>query len=148
MRLFSAMCIAMHIFMFTFAHAAPTTVETPESLVRKFYTWYGTLSSGTSRKSPVFNDEILKYVYRHTVEDVRRDYNTYVKNYAYFMQANDIWDDFVDLFSVGKAISVNEDTYLVPFSHGYHSKEYTMVILVKKTHEGLRIIKVEDTSGF
>ena len=116
--------------------------QTPEDLVRDFYTWYIELSTA-SRNIPVYDKKIYDYVYPCTVNRCRKDHEKVARDSDYFTKSQDIWKELLDELVVYQAISINDSVSIVPVSIN-PKMNWNIIVFVKKEDDALYIIKVED----
>lgn len=124
-------------------HVALCLEQTPENLVREFYTWY--LDGMNKMELPELNDEVYKYVYPCTVLRLRIEYETGSKDYNYFIDGNDYWPELSKYITVGKAIKINDTISIVPFGFGETKSRSTpnSIVFVQEEKGILYITKVE-----
>ena len=137
--------IIIIIFLLTQSNVAYASEQTPEILVSDFYNWYieALHKQNVHKKaiSPEKDDMIYNYVDRCTVNRYRLDLKKGAIDHDYFLKSNDFeYEYFKKIYRVHKAVKIDDSLSIVPV--GYENPY--VIVVVQKTKDGWRIIKVED----
>lgn len=121
--------------------AAYGAEQSPEGLVREFYAWYMLETEKDLREPIEYNDIMYNYVYPCTVNKLRVDHEQGARDADYFLFGQDfIYEVSAKNYTVHPAVPVTDTLSLVPVGTGTPF----LMVFVRKTKEGWRIIKVDD----
>ena len=133
--------------LFTIIQPAYCKDQTPEELVRNFYTWYfGELSKFGNL--PELDNNVYKYIYPCLVNKLRIEYKTGSRDFNYFTYGNDYWPELSNYITTGAAVKINDEVSIVPLGFG-ETKERSvpnLIVFVQREKDTLYITKVESAS--
>lgn len=140
-----AYCLALAlVLLFLPVGEGFASAQTPEQLVRDFYTWY--LKEEFSGKVPEQLDEIFTYVDKEAVTKIR----TSQSMFAYFTKRGSYAGE-ISLFAVQQATAMEYSVFVVPttlkvtYFNNTHQYIYLIVLVKKSDSDGsFRVVRVLD----
>lgn len=126
--------------------------NTPEAVVKSFYTWYvGKQDARNSRYFQLTDDTIYGYVSKNTVDTLRDDYrhNRLPGDTDYFTRVQDL-DPQIWLKTLTVHPSIMLDgVAVIPVTFGVKPQDrQNLVVFVARQNGHWRIVKVEDTEAY
>ena len=118
----------------------------PEQTVREFYQWY---LKGITNVNAIYQDEILDYVSRCTVEKCRANRARGITGSDYFTASQDPVPEWAESMVVHEIVRMDDFVSLVPVSFDRSAKNAPrLAVFLRKEGESYRIIKVENFDGY
>ena len=142
-KIFTGVIFLLFVISALPARQGHCETQTPEQLVRDFYTWYINMYDIPGVYT-IDDDEIYKYVYTCTVKRLRMEHEMSIVDADYFLTGQDFDSKYLNNMLIRKAIKINDTVCIVPVSFGLENGMLSLIVFVQNENGILRITKVED----
>jgi hypothetical protein len=120
------------------------TKDSPEDIVRKFYTWYL-----KSNSNALFDDEIYMYIEKCAVKRYRTIFNRSMFGSDYFFHAQDFDTRWPETMIIQNSINIDNFIHVVTVCMDPESiKPHCLIVFLKKDQESYRITKTESVHRY